>query len=535
MANHEISVVSKVEEILRTCPRNLDKYQFLLTELNPIVQKSSVDEHYRQTLTSSKELWRVLKASLECYDEELIMLTDDEEVAFWYLRSVRGLLLLMRNMSVCNQLIYQDMQLENVVLQTFLKINARSERYDEITTSLYVIITGFLFNISKDASTFDNWSMDSLLAFLKYPMHHPNKSYDLLHAHAMFFSNLTASDDFLYSFFRHPMCDELFYGIFVNEIVQQHTGLFKYLDKTCILNEDYEITSMDAVLLKCFSNIATNESFAQYFTTAEKTDTDRFLKVLKLMQLVVTSSENWNIRELTNIMTWCFPIFQNCALNTGEYFETKQENEQEAQLLHNKLIILLDILSTLVQFEHVQKYILSYNGLERLLTLLQVLQDNLVRINFHKSANGSVKNLKTTNSLGEKITDQKLLNQRVDSGSYRIKPTNFPGCKSFLIEILTMLVYKNRIIQDKIRELHGLGLILSNCVIDDNDPFMRERSIVCIKFLLQDNKPNQDFVASLEAKKAVQDDVLSDAGYEVKISDSGNVGLVSKDLAQERH
>lgn len=533
MANHEISVVSKVQEILRNCPRNLESYQLLLTELNPIVQRSSQDEQYRQTLASSKDLWKLLKASLNCYDEDLITLADDEDVRFWYLRSVRGLLLLMRNMSVSNQPIDQDLHLENVVIQTFLNINVSSKRYDEMTTSLYVITTGFLFNITRSEVNFDKWAMDPLVAFLKYPIHHPNRNYDLLHPHAMFFLNLTASDDFLYSFFRHPMCDELFYGFFVGEVVQQHTELFKYLDKTCILDEDYEITSMDAVLLKCFSNIATNESFAPYLQTAENTDTDKFLKVLKLMQLVATSSENWNICQLTTIMTWCFPVFENSAKKTGEYFEAKQENEQEAQLLHNKLNISLDIIATLSQYEHVQKYILSYNGLEKVLTLLRLLQDNLVRINFHKGANGSIKELKTTNSLGEKITDQKLLNERVDSGSYQIKPTNFPECKSFLIEILTMLAYNNRTNQDKIRDLHGLGLILSNCVIDDNDPFIRERSIVCIKFLLKDNKPNQDFVASLEAKKAVQDDVLSDAGYEIKISDSGNIGLVSKDIAPE--
>ena len=81
--------------------------------------------------------------------------------------------------------------------------------------------------------------------------------------------------------------------------------------------------------------------------------------------------------------------------------------------------------------------------------------------------------------------------------------------------------------QDRIRELHGLELVLSNCVIDDNDPFIKERSVVCIKYLLQDNRPNQDFVAQLEAKKAVQDDVLSEAGYEVKIGNTGELKLDS--------
>lgn len=135
--------------------------------------------------------------------------------------------------------------------------------------------------------------------------------------------------------------------------------------------------------------------------------------------------------------------------------------------------------------------------------------------------------MKTMDATGEKVSDEALLNQRVDYDSFQILPTNFPECKLLIIEILTMLVYNRREVQDRIRELHGLELVLSNCVIDDNDPFIKERSVVCIKYLLQDNRPNQDFVAQLEAKKAVQDDVLSEAGYEVKIGNTGELKLDS--------
>ncbi|KAK7679849.1 copper transport protein [Cerrena zonata] len=51
-------------------------------------------------------------------------------------------------------------------------------------------------------------------------------------------------------------------------------------------------------------------------------------------------------------------------------------------------------------------------------------------------------------------------------------------------------------------------------MIDDNDPFIKERSIVCLKFLLAD----------LEAKKTYDDQALKEVGYEVEIKE-GQVQL----------
>lgn len=90
-----------------------------------------------------------------------------------------------------------------------------------------------------------------------------------------------------------------------------------------------------------------------------------------------------------------------------------------------------------------------------------------------------------------------------------------------------MLTHENREIQNQVRELGGLGVILSNCVIDDNDPFIKERSIMCIKFLLKDNKENQNFVANLESKRVANDETLQEAGYEVDISKDGKLSLKS--------
>ncbi|OBA23938.1 hypothetical protein METBIDRAFT_35102 [Metschnikowia bicuspidata var. bicuspidata NRRL YB-4993] len=89
------------------------------------------------------------------------------------------------------------------------------------------------------------------------------------------------------------------------------------------------------------------------------------------------------------------------------------------------------------------------------------------------------------------------------------------------------MCHDSNAIKDEIRTLHGLELILSSCVIDEHNPYMKEHAILCLKFLLQDNAMNQEFVAQLEAKQVIDGSALSDAGYEITIAD-GNVKLKHK-------
>jgi ataxin-10 len=53
---------------------------------------------------------------------------------------------------------------------------------------------------------------------------------------------------------------------------------------------------------------------------------------------------------------------------------------------------------------------------------------------------------------------------------------------------------------------------------------IKERSILCVKYLLEGNTENQEFVAQLEAKKVVSDEAVREAGYETEIID-GKVAL----------
>ncbi|CAG8481163.1 4232_t:CDS:10, partial [Ambispora gerdemannii] len=85
--------------------------------------------------------------------------------------------------------------------------------------------------------------------------------------------------------------------------------------------------------------------------------------------------------------------------------------------------------------------------------------------------------------------------------------------------ILANLAYENRIVQDEVRRLGGIQLILNQCNIDDNNPFLREQSIFAIRNLLYQNSENQKLVGELTPIRAVQSEVLDDLGISAKIVD----------------
>ncbi|CAL9733343.1 copper transport protein 86 [Monosporozyma servazzii] len=535
MLSNEDKVIDKVEKILASCPYNEKLYQEVLQELNPIVIRTAQVEEYRNSLANSFAIWKQLKTTLSgCIVEKIIKLNDEEHL-YWYLRTIRGLIILMRNLSVSNQEIPQELLLQNVVVDLFAKVATFKFSYDDMETSTFIAITSFLHNITKKSVVFDKTSMKSLMIFLQYPLDHPQKQQELLFPYILYFVNLAGSDDFLYYFFRQDTCTNILYDFFVVQILNDHSTLSNYLkigsaDKQNLAdtNINEELKPIDAALIRLFSKLAINESFCGFFEKLKDIDTKKTIDFLHIMQLVLTSSDKWNKFQLITILTWCYNIFEKLAADTTTYFSLKEDNEAQAKLIHEQLYSILDILVSLSKFEHALEFLNSYGALEILVPLLGLLQTNLVRINFTKDMSGKITKIKTTDSFGEKITEKSKLENRVDYTNNVIKSTNFPEIKSFIIELLANLSHKNKTNQDKIRELHGLETVLSNCVIDDNDPFIKERSIVCIRFLLEGNAENQKIVAELEAKGVVKNDDLEEAGFEVDVNKGGEIKLTAK-------
>lgn len=99
------------------------------------------------------------------------------------------------------------------------------------------------------------------------------------------------------------------------------------------------------------------------------------------------------------------------------------------------------------------------------------------------------------------------------------------GLKRDLVKLIGNLAYSRTHVQDAVRELGGLQLVLQMCNIDDNNPYLREHAIFAIRNLLDNNLANQHLVDELKPLAAVQDPVLQNAGIESRLDDNGKPQL----------
>ncbi|KAF7647156.1 hypothetical protein LDENG_00176860 [Lucifuga dentata] len=91
--------------------------------------------------------------------------------------------------------------------------------------------------------------------------------------------------------------------------------------------------------------------------------------------------------------------------------------------------------------------------------------------------------------------------------------------KAHLIRLIGNLCHSNTNNQNKVRELEGLPLILDNCNIDSNNPFISQWAIFTIRNLLEHNKQNQEQVAALEQRGTADYSALRELGFQVERRD----------------
>ncbi|KAJ1897670.1 copper transport protein, partial [Coemansia sp. IMI 209127] len=101
--------------------------------------------------------------------------------------------------------------------------------------------------------------------------------------------------------------------------------------------------------------------------------------------------------------------------------------------------------------------------------------------------------------------------------------------KCDLIQIIGNLSYKSTAMQDLMRELDGLSLVLDNMRIDDNHPFIKEYAVVALKWLLENNKASHDYVRGVEDGKLTLDPSIAASGIQVDVDDKGKLSLKKTD------
>lgn len=141
------------------------------------------------------------------------------------------------------------------------------------------------------------------------------------------------------------------------------------------------------------------------------------------------------------------------------------------------------------------------------------------------------------------------------------EPSDFEwrNLKKLGVLVLSSLVWKNRQVQDQVRPIGGIEAVLNCCSYDENNPYIREHAIMCLRFLMEGNRENQERIRALEVydeheksgaesssagnskgkgkeqdtvtagierpKVRVPDEVLDQQGYETYMDSKGQVML----------
>ncbi|KAI8930165.1 spinocerebellar ataxia type 10 protein domain-containing protein [Entophlyctis helioformis] len=115
---------------------------------------------------------------------------------------------------------------------------------------------------------------------------------------------------------------------------------------------------------------------------------------------------------------------------------------------------------------------------------------------------------------------QPVVVSRAKEASPEVQESMYYMIKCDAMKVIANMAYESRRAQDEIRECGGIAVVLSHCVLDDMNPFLREYSLFAIHNLTKGNKANQDLIGSLEAKKVIPNEMIDQLGVHVEIDKS---------------
>jgi ataxin-10 len=461
----------KIQEYLNH-PENLNdgNFQHSLDFLGSLVNQTIEDQEARSQYSENTSVWTTLLDTIE----SLIEWTNEEgEILIKCSRLYRGLLLLIRN------LIVERSQNTSTVIQIILslqKFGTKFPKHDQLYEKTIVVYLQILANCQYHKIELESEilvvELDRALTGLTNPDYSQPMIF-LLHKFFKSEEEETNHNINLYNLLR----------------IQEDSSIVKFIFHTFQqIDFEAELPNPHQILLSLIFDIITHESFENWLL---KLDEPTLLGWLQLGQLLITSRLDWNNYQLIALMSWSHSIFK--IYSSKAIKELRLAIQDTEAKTEDALIVVLDIITDMCQYNQVIQFLIHYNVIEPLISLLGVIHQNIKPLT---------------------IKDREKLSTPIQQ--------RYPQTKSLIIEIISYMTHDSFDIQEKVRLLHGLELILSNCIIDENNPFVKERSIMCLKFLLKSNPENQKFVAELEARRTHDDSALREAGYEVEITD-GNI------------
>ncbi|KAF2149339.1 hypothetical protein K461DRAFT_296815 [Myriangium duriaei CBS 260.36] len=132
------------------------------------------------------------------------------------------------------------------------------------------------------------------------------------------------------------------------------------------------------------------------------------------------------------------------------------------------------------------------------------------------------------------------------------EPSDFEwrNLKKLTVLVLSSLIWKNKTVQDQVRNFGGLEALVGCCRHDEHNPYIREHAIMCLRFAVEGNPENaarirqmaETYHQQLANVKSgtippsnltaveVPREVLDTQGYETFMDGKGQVGLRRKEI-----
>lgn len=449
-----------------------DIFQDSLDFLGSLIEQTIKDEEIRSKYSQNNHIWNSLLCTLDTRND---WSSEDEEALIKCSRLFRGILLLIRNMIMeRNQDSSALLQIISSLYNFEITFPKQNPLYEKTITVFLQILANSQYLVSESESEHLIVQLDQALERLT----------DTQYSNPIIF--------ILHKFFKSEK-EETNHNINLYILLRMKTesSIMAILPQIFQgINFEAQLSLPHQVLINLILDIITHESFENWLLGSEPSASFRWLQI---GQLLITSRLDWNNYQLVALMSWSHSIFKLYSKHAIE--ELRLGIQDTNSKTEDILIIVLDIISDMCQYNEVLQFMKHYDIIEPLITLLGCIHKHVKPLT---------------------IKDREKLITPIQQ--------RFPHTKSLIIEIISYMAHDSFDIQEKVRILHGLELVLSNCIIDENNPFVKERSVMCLKFLLKNNAGNQKFVAELEAQKAHDDSALREAGYEVQITD-GNINV----------
>ncbi|KAJ6819594.1 putative ataxin-10 [Iris pallida] len=108
------------------------------------------------------------------------------------------------------------------------------------------------------------------------------------------------------------------------------------------------------------------------------------------------------------------------------------------------------------------------------------------------------------------------------------KACPYKGFRRDVVSVIANCLHRRKRAQDEVRKRSGIFLLMQQCVVDDDNPFLREWGLLAIRNLLEGNAENQREVSELQLQGPVDTSEITELGLKVEVDEkSGRAKLVN--------